>query len=203
MMIKLCLGFQFFYAIGVLKYYLYFLQIEHSILIMDFVHDIILASSKLPDSYPITHQLQSQLLVTKSKYSPFIAWKSNEAAFIFDHIDAFHSEVSAFTKHKYGLTLSASEERTLFRAQKAVMRSTGKALPLSVYLEHDLVAYIKQIKDITVINNEKRNFKPLGSMPPSTLDVSTRKNLDINSLDFINYDRHGFSGWELKSALRF
>jgi radical SAM superfamily enzyme YgiQ (UPF0313 family) len=203
MMVNLSLGFQFFYAIGVLKYYLYYLQIEHSILVMDFIFDLLDESINCPERNPITHRLQRELLVMKSEYSPFISWDSGEAGFIFDHIDDFYNEISIFTQRKYGVILTASEKKTLFCAQKAIMRSTGKALPFSVDLEHDLVAYINQVKDCTVVSHSSNNFKALGSMPPKVLKVSSQKNGKIKSLDFVNYDRHGFSGWELKSDLRF
>lgn len=203
MMIKLSLGFQFFYAIGVLKYYLYYLQIEHSILVMDFIFDLIEESMIFPDQYPLTHKLQDDLLLMRSEYSPFISWSSGEAEFIFDHIDEFYSEITLFAQKKYGLVLKESEERTLFNAQKAIMRSTGKVLPFSVDLDHDLVAYVEQIKNCTVVSHSSNDFKSLSSMPPGVLTVSSQKNKTINSLAYINYDRHGFSGWELKSDLRF
>jgi hypothetical protein len=203
MMIKLSLGFQFFYAIGVLKYYLYFLQIEHSIPVMDFIFDLIEESLQPSPHYPILFRLQKDLLVAKSEYSPSISWDSREAEFIFDNIHDFYNEISLFTKKKYGITLKTPEEKTLFDAHKAIMRSTGKILPFSIELEYDLVAYVNQIRNCTVVSHQLDDFKPLMSMPPGILKVSSQKNKAISNLDFINYDRHGFSGWELKSALRF
>ena len=62
------------------------------------------------------------------------------------------------------------------------MRETGKILPFNVELEHDLVAYISQIKECTVASHPANNFRTLGSMPAATLKVSSQKNLPINSL---------------------
>jgi len=203
MMVQLFLAFQFFYAAGVLKYYLYFLQMEHGIRFMDFIEDLLLFSKKNPQKYPIGFKVQDTILVMRRDWSPSLEWTSEEVEFLFDHLDDYYKEITAFTKEKYGITLSESENDVLFTAQKSVMPLKGKVVPFSVELKHDLCAYVNQIKELTIVDVRPRNFKALKDFSEGQLRVSALKVKTIKSLALGKFDRWTGNGWELKSSLRF
>lgn len=203
-MIRMFLGFQFFYGLGSLKYYLYYLQMEHSIRFMDFVEEFLKATADDPSTYPLSKKLQSTLLVMKRDWSPSLEWTSDEGEFFFNNIEQFYNEVIVFTRKYYGITLDPSVEKTLMTAQAAVMPSIGKVVPFSIELPHDLAAYIKQIKEINVLTAGKpENFRSLASYPPTTIKVSALKSKTIDSVALAKFDRHTGAGFELKSPLRF
>lgn len=201
-MLKLFLAFQFFYGLGVLKYYLYFIQLEHSIKAMDFIHSLLKVTKNNPDKYPLNSKLQEKLLTTIYRWSPCLDWKAGESDFIFSHMNEYYDEIIKFTSEQYGITLHPAEKSTLFEAQKAVMPSVGKTLPFSVDLPHDLIAYMEQIKKMTVVQSGKDNFRPLVDYPSGILEVSALKKKTIANLSLAKFDRYIGTGWELRSKLR-
>jgi len=201
-MFLLFLSFQFFYVLGVLKYYLYYLQMEHDVKALDFIAEL-LNQSKHSDAYPLNKKLQETLLVNKHHWSPVLAWSHEESEFLFDHIDDYYQEILCFTREQFQVEIGESERNTLLTAQKAVMPATGKVVPLSVELPHDLATYISQVKNTTVVDHQPEGFKPLKTFSPTTLPVRTRKNHKIENLSLTHFNRYTGAGWELKSPLRF
>lgn len=202
-MIKLFLSFQFFYGAGVLRYFLYHLQMEHSIRFMDFVESYLNFSAEHRATYPISYQLQNDLLSMRREWSPSLEWTPDEGIFLFCHLEEFYAEVVGFTKEHYKLNLSADIEKTLVDAQIAVMPSLGKTVPFSVALPHDLPAYIQQIKELPVADHRPDNFRPLSSFPATVMKVSALKNKTIDSVGLVKFDRWTGAGFELRSPLRF
>lgn len=203
-MIKIFLGFQFFYGLGVLRYYLYYLQMEHSIRFMDFVERYLEITGQDPITYPLSCKLQNTLLVMKRDWSPSLEWTSSEGGFFFNNIGLFYKEVVLFTSRHYHLVLEPSVQETLLSAQEAVMPAVGKSVPFEVHLLHDLPAYIQQIKDINVLSSDRPDaFRPLLSFPSATLKVSALRPKVIDNVALAKFDRHTGAGFELKSLLRF
>jgi radical SAM superfamily enzyme YgiQ (UPF0313 family) len=205
-MFKLFLAFQFFYVLSVLKYYLYFLQMEHSIRFMDFIHDLVKTSQSNKERYPLNHRLITELLEKtdpKRVGMPILQWRTEDADFIFNHLDEYYGEIIDFTKSTYGLSLSDSEVQTLIAVQKAVMPAIGKSVPMSVELKHDFVSYFDQIKNIKVVDRTPVDFMPLRSFADGTLIVKTLKKRVIDNLTLMRLDQHKTTDWELKSVLRF
>ncbi|MCB1616153.1 MAG: radical SAM protein [Pseudomonadales bacterium] len=202
-MLLIFMAFQFFYGLSVLKYFLYFIQMEHAIKFMDVVVRLLDTSEANPQRYPLNYQLQHKLLVMKRDWAPSLEWTSEEAEFLFNNIDAYYDEVLDFVKTELKLELPDSVTRTLVECQKAVLPRMGKTLPVNITLEHDLVAYIQQVKDIRVVDHCPVTFKPLSSFPPGKLEVSTLKNKPINNVALSHLNRFTGAGWELRSPLRF
>ena len=205
-MIQMFLAFQFFYILGVLKYYLYFLQLEHGIKSMDFIELLLIESEKERRLYPINYQLKSVLLHKTDKALkglPTLRWVTDDSDFLFMHIDNFFDEIVYFTKCHYGLNLSPSEMDTLLTVQKILMPAIGKEIPFTVRLQHDFVSYFDQVKNMISTESKPDWFVPLSSFPPGVLTVTGMKSKTINNLNLMRLDQHKNSGWELKSKLRF
>lgn len=205
-MFKLFLAFQFFYVLCVLKYYLYFLQVDYSVRFMDFVESLINEVKNNKDRYPLNHKLVVELLTKidpKRIGMPILQWRTEDSSFIFNHLDEYYAEIIAFTKAQYGISLSDSEKQTLVIAQKAIMPVVGKEVPMTVELQHDLVAYFDQIKNLKNVHTEASRCKPLTSFTKATLTVKTLKKRTIESLTLVRLSQHKNTDWELKSALRF
>ena len=134
---------------------------------------------------------------------PVLHWKTEDCDFIFNHLDDYYKEIILFTENQYGIHLRPSEINTLIVAQKAIMPTIGKAVPLSVDLDHDLVGYFEQIKKTKHLDSKPAGFRTLVDFPRGQLTVRLLKNKTIDNLNLVRYDQHSNSGWELKSALRF
>lgn len=202
-MITLFLAFQFFYGIGVLKYYLFYLQMEYKVRFMDFVYEMLCACCEDEVKYPISYLLKRRLLTTKRYWSPSLEWNSEEGEFLFNNLDAYYSEILEFTQEKYGITIKPTVSNTLITAQKAVMPTAGKVIPFEVGLEHDLCAYMHQLDAVRVLDTTPANFKMLDTFPPAKMKVSALKSKTIDSVALAKFDRHTGAGFELKSPLRF
>jgi len=206
LMIKTYLAFQFFYVLGALKYFLYYLQLEHSIKAMDFVLALLKATRDDAGHYPIGNKLERVLLDSvdsKLKGLPTLRWNTDDSAFLFNHIDNYHKEIINFLHSHYGIQLPDDELQTILAVQKAVMPAIGKDVPLNIPLEHNFVAYFDQIKKAASLSIKPEKFHPLASFPPGTLTVKARMKKTINNLNLLRLDLHVQKGWELKSALRF
>lgn len=202
-MLLIFMAFQFFYGLSVAKYIFYFLQMEHSIKFMDAVVKLIDCSEADPERYPLNYKLQHKLLVMKRDWAPSLEWTSPEAEFLFNNIDAYYDEVIDFIRNELDINVPDSVARTLVEGQKAVLPRVGKTLPLHIELEHDLVAYIEQVKDIRVVDHCPVGFRSLKDFPPGTLEVSSLKNKPINNVALSHLNRFTGAGWELRSPLRF
>jgi radical SAM superfamily enzyme YgiQ (UPF0313 family) len=202
-MITLYLSFQFFYVIGVLKYYLYYLQMEHGIKMMDFIEKLVQVPLQQKQRYPLSYRVITELLAMRREWAPSLEWTSPEGEFLFNHLDDYYAEIVQFTRDQYDIELLPSVQNTLITAQKAVMPVYGKVIPFSIEVEHDIAAYFAQVKRYRVLGEAHPDFRPLADFPPGTLKVSGLKAKTIHSVALDSFDRHAGSGWELKSPLRF
>jgi radical SAM superfamily enzyme YgiQ (UPF0313 family) len=202
-MFELFMGFQFFYVLGALKYFLYFIQMEHGIRAIDFIEAILDEPQKDPERFPLSYKLKHTLLYNEHYWSPILSWTHGESDFFFNHLEEFFDEVLDLTKNHFHIDLTEKEIRTLRGAHLAVAPRIGKELPLEEDLPYNLVAYMKQIRDATVVDHRPEGFKPLSSFQPKKLKVRTLKNKTIDTLALSHFRRYTGIGWELKSELRF
>jgi hypothetical protein len=189
--------------LGVLKYFLYFLQCDYSIKAIDFIDDL-LEATKNKDLYPLGYKLQHDLLNKideKLVGAPTLRWRTEDSIFLFSQIRAYYDEIREFTNKKYKLNITKSEMNTLMMLQEALMPALGKSVPLTVQLEHDFVAYFDQIKKIVSIESIPDNFRPLASYPSGSLTVKGTQKKIIDNLHLMRLNQHRPRGWELKSVL--
>lgn len=205
-MFRLFLAFQFFYVLSVLKYYLYFLQMDHSIRVMDFIERLLVVSAEKKDLYPLSYRVRNELLTKQDRKRigmPILQWKTTDSEFLFNHLDEYYDEIVRFTKNEFGVSFEKNELETILAVQKAVMPALGKSVPLTVELPNDFVSYFDQIKSITCITRPPSDFRPLKTFPKGTLTVKALKKKTIDNLTLLRLDQHKNTDWELKSALRF
>ena len=203
-MIKRFLAFQLFHVLGVLRYFLYFLQLEHRIKAMDFVTDllVLLEQPEGEVAFPLAARVNRELLVMKHEWSPCLIWETEESEFLFNGLDQFYGEMREFAESRYGVMMAPSVVETLFVAQRSVMPVLGKELPFSVTFPHDIVGWFEQIKALRVADHCPVGFRPLADWPAGGIDVRARKKRTIQSLSLSHFNRFTGGGWELHSPLR-
>lgn len=205
-MFRLFLAFQLFYVLSVLKYYLYFLQLDHSVRVMDFIDRLLQVSLTKKELYPLNYRVREELLTKQDPKRigmPILQWKTSDSEFLFNHLDEYYDEIVKFTQNEFGVTFDNKELETILKVQKAVMPSIGKTVPLTVELPNDFSAYFDQIKALTTVTNRPDNFKSLKSFSAGSLTVKALKKKTIDNLTLLRMDQHKNTDWELKSALRF
>lgn len=201
-MIKRFLAFQLFYVVGVLRYILYFFQLEHGIKAMDFITHLLECMNEEGAAYPLLDRVNRELLVMKHEWSPCLVWETEESEFLFNHLDDFFEEITRFASDKFGIQLESDVASSLFIAQSAVMPVLGKSVPFSVGFSHDIVAWFEQVKAMRVVDHCPVGFSALSSFPPGKMTVRTLKKRVIRSLSLGGFNRFTGEGWELNSPLR-
>lgn len=203
-MIRRFLAFQLFYVIGLLRYFMYFLQMEHRVRVMDFITELLvfLQDESVSSRYPMLYRVNNELLIMKHEWSPSLVWETEESEFLFNHLDDFFVEVERFAQDRFGVQMLPSVASALFASQSAVMPALGKVVPFSVALPHDVVAWFEQVKAVRVADHCPSDYKPLANFPSGIMAVRALKSRTIKSLSLSQFNRYTGSGWELNSPLR-
>jgi len=206
-MCELFLAFQFFYMIGVAKYLLYYLQMEHGVLAMDLVEALLEEPQKNPMFYPLSCRVKNDL-ITKTDPKSYglglkLQWKTTESEFLFKNLDSYYEEIFSLAYNRFDVVMTDSEKRTLKAVQMGVMPILGKSVPLLISLDHNFVAYFEQIKLLRVASKMPEDFVKLKNFLPGTLKVHALKSKVIDNLGFIMTSTMTGKGWELRSALQF
>ncbi|MCB1706287.1 MAG: radical SAM protein [Halioglobus sp.] len=194
--------YQFHVRLGMLKYYLYYVQLEHGIQAIALLRrwlDCVLAQDPL---LPISCSLFRQLLQDKSGASDWapISW-NKKASFFFDDLESYYHEFYQFTVREFGLSMPDSVLATLVSAQDAVSPKLNRDYPYAVELNHDIEEYFSQIKRAPSVHQIEDRYRPLHDYSPATLEV-TPEVPRIESIDYFYVGGHS-DDWELPSALRF
>jgi radical SAM superfamily enzyme YgiQ (UPF0313 family) len=194
--------YQFHVSLGSLKYYLYYMQIEHGIpalaLLRKWLDYVLDSDPRLPLSKRVLDEIFN--MPSRRGDWALLSW-GDEAAFLFSSFEAYCDEVHRFVQDEYALDIEESVFNTLKTAQSAVMPRPGRSYPFESELPHNLNAYMNQVKTEPNVSGLKQKIKPLHTYPPSKLNVNPliRK---IESVKFVKQDGHA-DGWELRSPLRF
>src|SRR5207249_2769858 len=112
-MFDLCLAYKLFVKLGLLKYLMYFVQIEHGVRAMDFLARWLVQSAEHPELYPISARIRRNLLDRNRsggmKDWLSIVWTDEQAQFLFDSMDDFHVEIVEFLEREHGVRLEGSD----------------------------------------------------------------------------------------------
>ena len=186
---------------GLLKYILYFLQIDHQIPAIAFLRrwlDAVLANDP---SLTISSRVLNEV-IQSGNYRDWasIAWSEN-ANFLFVNPEAYYEEVMRFAEREYGIELTDPVIRSLTQAQQATMPRTGRKYPYEITLEYDIVSYIKQIKDVASIDGMNGHIKHLAQWDEGKLTV-VADSAQIEDTVFDEGPSHA-DAWELASEIRF
>lgn len=171
---------------SMLKYLLYYLQVEHHIKAIAFLAALQNQTELNPTSMPQTCRLfgdgPKKLRIGNSR-----------------DLDLFYDEVAGFVADQYGIVDRAMQ--TVFSVQAKVIPARDRRLPEKLELEHDFVAYFDKIRSAKNIE-EFIVPKRLVDYGPGTFEISDPRGL-CNVVSYLMngmYDSHRIE-CELASAL--
>lgn len=198
----LYLTYQFHVRLGILKYYLYHLQIEHDVKAMTLLRrwlDCVVAKDP---QLPISIKLFQDVFKLGERDGDWavVNW-ADEADFFFADIEAYCEEIYRFSEREFDVHIDASVREVLSITQSAVSPKLKREYPHKVELNHDIDNYFAQIKSVSSVHEIEGEFTPLGQFSPSQLTVNGDAALQ-DSLRFGGSDTHA-DAWELPSSLRF
>ncbi|MFT4520934.1 MAG: radical SAM superfamily enzyme YgiQ (UPF0313 family) [Halioglobus sp.] len=193
--------YQFHVRFGILKYFLYCLQIEHGVPAITFLRRWLECAINSDPDYPVSVRVLKDIFRSSQHQDwAMMVWKDN-ANFLFENPEAFYDEVFQLVERDFDIKLSPSEINTLKQAQQAVMPRAGREYPYEVSLEHDIEAYINQIKTVPSLGMLEGEVKLLADWDQGKLTVTADTNV-IDSTAFENLTYHS-DQWELPSPIRF
>jgi radical SAM superfamily enzyme YgiQ (UPF0313 family) len=193
--------YQFHVRFGILKYILYYLQIEHGIPAITFLRRWLQCTLDSDSDLPVSQRVFKEIFSTSHHQDwAMMTWTDN-ANFLFDNPDAYYGEILTFSEREFDVKLSPSEVRTLKLAQQAVMPRTGREYPYEIDLEHDIESYIDQIKATPSVGLLDKSVKRLSQMDEGKLTVAA--DTDVVKNTFFQTAVYHSDQWELASELRF
>jgi len=191
-MFDLCLAYKLFVRFGVLRYLMYFVQIEHGVPAMDFLGRWLTESVAHPERYPISARIVGQLLERDRRGGLkdwlLLIWTDQQAAFLFDGMDAFQAEIVAFLEREHGVRLDGSDAQAVLVANREVMPKKGRALPAQVPLAHDVAGYFSALRALPRVDTLPADRVPLKAFGPGYIDLQpspapvTYQSVDMNPL---------------------
>jgi radical SAM superfamily enzyme YgiQ (UPF0313 family) len=198
----LYLTYQFHVRLGILKYFLYYVQIEHGIAAMDILRRWLDAVIAQDAALPISVRLFNEVFRLDQREGDWavVNWDT-EANFFFARIEDYCEEMFLLTRREFGVQIDDSIRQTLRAAQAAVTPRLDRNYPFEVNLEHDIEGYFEQVKAVASVHELDDAFTSLKAFGPAHLQVKA----DVeryDSLRFIGTATHA-DAWELPSALRF
>jgi radical SAM superfamily enzyme YgiQ (UPF0313 family) len=199
---RLYMTYQFHVSLGILKYYLYYLQLEHEVpalaLLRRWLDAVLAKDSRLPISLRIYEEIFN--MDNRSGDWALMSW-GEEAAFLFQEFEKYCDEFHRFVLEEYELTVDDSVFACLRDAQATIMPNTDRAYPHDSELPHNLILYFRQLMNASNVRELKGALRPLKEFDPCTLRVNPMTN-KIRSVKYVKADGH-MGGWELRSPLRF
>jgi len=134
---RLVTAFQLFVLFGVLKYVLWYLQLDHGLEATRVIHDLsrfLMKEGEIERPEPPAYRAIRSLLgeLENSNLPPSVGdW------------GPFYHEVCDYVHDKYGIPVDSGFKAAL-AAQAAVMPVVGRELPMTISLEHDFPAFYRE-----------------------------------------------------------
>src|SRR5206468_7483713 len=164
-MFDLCLAYKLFVKLGLLKYLMYYVQIEHGVPAMDFVARWLIESAERPDLYPISARIRRDLLERSRRGGMkdwlLIVWSDEQAQFLFDSMDAFYAEIVDFFEREHGVRLDGPDAMAVLIANREVMPKKSRELPARVPVAHDVAGYFAALRTLPSLDTLPADHVPL------------------------------------------
>jgi radical SAM superfamily enzyme YgiQ (UPF0313 family) len=160
-----------------LRYVMRYLQWEHGISALDFLHDLLDEITTSAGKYPAISWAMK--FFTTDKFMPG-GWK------------VFYDEIALFAMEKYGIRRQGAFN-TILLVNEIAMPDDTVNYPLEFELEHDVTAWFHHHNGKPV-----HEVKKLASYPPGSFSVDDPDNMASIDMDYIQYDSHQYF-WELRS----
>ncbi len=199
---SLYMVYQFHVRLGVLKYLLYYLQLEHGIPAMDLLRRWLDAVLSGDTQLPLSQRLYKEVFAMERRAGDWalMSW-GQEAGRFFQVLEGFYDEMRSFVARNFDTYLSEPIFTAIRTAQLAVMPQLGRHYPYRVSMPHDLTAFFEQVRSEASLHQLQDKLQPLESFPAGELTVEPERET-FEHLGFIKMDAHS-DDWELPSALRF
>jgi tRNA A37 methylthiotransferase MiaB len=175
-MFDLCLAYKLFVKHGLLKYFLYFVQIERGVLAMDFLERWLASSAAQPERYPISARIRGDLLDRDRSRGSLkdwlsIVWTDEQAGFLFDSMAGFQAEMIELLEREFGVRLEGSDLEAVLVANREVMPKKGRALPTRVRVPHDVAGYFDSLRTLPSIGDMPADHVPLKARGPGLIEL--------------------------------
>jgi radical SAM superfamily enzyme YgiQ (UPF0313 family) len=177
------------YGIGcsLLKYFLYYLQVDHDVKAIDFIEDLERELRERPSSMPHTSLFIEQLLNMNRRLTIPQRTDAEWAAFL--------DEIGSFAGAKYMILDEAMKTAMLF--QRKLMPGTYRKMPERLEVPHDVVTYMRTVYQVKNIAELKQmNFKLLAEHGPGVLEITDPLDLCNKTFEPHIVDDHHLA-WEL------
>jgi len=175
-MFELCLAYKLFVKLSLLKYLLYFVQVEHRVPAMEFVRRWLAVTAEHPERYPISTRVRRELIGRDYKGGRkdwlVLAWSDEQARFLFDDLEGFQREVVQFFAREHGVTLSGSDLEAVLAANRVVLPQKGRTLPTRVTLTHDVPGYFEDLRRLPSLDALPDDHLPLGRRGPGAIELA-------------------------------
>jgi radical SAM superfamily enzyme YgiQ (UPF0313 family) len=164
---------------GTLRHVMRFLQWEHGIRAIDFMHQLADLAYTTPERFPSISWVIRQFDAEKCIPG---GWQQ------------FYDEIAAFVEAEHGIRRDPSFDVVL-KVNESVMPDEARKYPLYLELAHDFEHYFSD-------HNRRRAgpLRPLGSYPSGCLTVSDPNGMANIDFEYEQYDTHQFF-WELHSPV--
>ncbi len=164
---------------SLLRYVLRYLQWEHQIRAVDFLHDLLLFIRKYPTKF---QQLTYAVRFFNQEKSMPGGWS------------LFYHQLKAYILDTYQIN-AGSGLLTAMKVNQACMPDDSQKYPIKINLSHDFSAYF-----MAKTNGAEYDDKPLTDYPAAKFHVSDPNSMVSIDLDYLQYDSHQYF-WELDSAV--
>jgi len=175
-MFELCLAYKLFVKVGLLKYLLYFLQTVHGVPALEVIARWLAVVSTHPERYPLSSRVRDDLM--RRDYQGgrkdwlVLAWRDEDARFLFEDFDAFQREIVDFVSREHGVAVTGTDLDAVLVANRAVLPQKGRVRPTRVSLAHDVVGYFADLRRLPSLETLPPDLAPLARRGPGVLEVA-------------------------------
>jgi hypothetical protein len=186
--------------VGLLRYLLYFLQLEHEVPGLTFIRHWLALATTEPETYPESHHLW-ELLAHRpdpgdGKDSFLVYWSHAEGHRVMRGYWALLQEVVAMA-HTLRPVRMNSSLRAILRTQFLLIGGRRDLPVRAMDLPHDVVSYFAQFRGIVNLEQPPDDFQRLSKFPPGKIEIRSTGRID---LEFSDYASPGVR-FELESNL--
>jgi hypothetical protein len=184
--------YKFMIGYSLLKYLLYYLQLDHDIKAMDFIMDFRRHLNEPPGCLPETRGLIWQLMNTGGPPHSWVLRNRSTTAW-----KAFYREISQYLKEEYGIEGPVPD--VVLLAQEKILPGVDRTLPERIPVAFDIGAYFRDVHSVSNLATLQGTHKKLSEYAAGQIEIRDPRGLCENTLDVV-YDIHRIE-WELESDL--
>lgn len=175
-MVELALAYKLFVNAGVLKYVLYFMQVDRGVPAVAFVDAWLEATAGEGDGAPLGSEVRRALLERQwrpgARDGLLLHWDDAQGAVLFDRFPDFVREVLDLYADRFGVKADGDDVDAIARAQAEVMPRKGRAGGVPLAVPCDVVAWWRDVEALASAREPGAAFVPLRLRAPGMLDAT-------------------------------